>query len=386
MSAAHRRPLELRFSVQSIIPEPNRVVFVSAAPGVWGAEESLLALAAGLQANGVATHLVCFQGPLAARWAAEYSTDNITVASSPKRHSKLADTWRLLLQYRNIMREGDATLLFTYFLVIGAPFLRIVAGRRINIILDVHDNLPSRKGQVLLRLFTRATRGVIAVSSYTAGQFKETSKVKVIHRAISTSADPQIPPNTWPVSPHGYRIGIIGRISPEKNHHIVFEALARADGPCTAIVRGSLDSQDHYGSERILDKGRALLGERLIFEGQVPVSEAVAGLDMVVVANPREPMGRTVIEAQLGGAIAIVPNSGGSFELIDDRSTGLAYKALDPEDLSKVIDFLITNADVATSIQRAAFRTAHMKSNPITYAETYVHAINSLSNDSRVSL
>lgn len=367
--------------MQNSFPEPNRVVFISATLGVWGAEESLLALAAGLQNNGVRVHLVCFEGPLAERWFAAFPSETLTVVRSSGTHRKLTDTWKLLGSYRRISEARDAAVLFTYYLVIGAPLLKIGVRHPLALVLDMHDNLPGRRGQVLLRGFTRATRGVIAVSSFTANQFNDRSKVQVIHRAVNNIDAAHPIPDSWPLQAGVYRIGIIGRINWEKHHHIVFRAVSGLDETCTLIVRGSLDVGDPEASEGILEEGRALLGSRMIFEGQVPAIEAVAGLDMVIVANPREPMGRTVIEAQLTGAIAIVPSTGGSQELVNDLSTGLVYNSLDPDDLRRVIESIIENPELAQQVRSNAQIAARQHAKPEQYAAKYLGALGRFSNE-----
>lgn len=173
------------------------------------------------------------------------------------------------------------------------------------------------------------------------------------------------------------RVGIIGRITPEKRHHMVIEAMRRVHASAELVVRGAGDGFSGDLAHEVFEAGQRLLGDRWVPEGRVAQHKAMDDLDVLVIGNSREPMGRTVLEAQSRGVIAVVPDSGGSQELVEDQATGLVYAAEDADDLARAIDTVAADAPLAARMAQAA-RVRVPR--PAPYATGYLRRLRALND------
>ncbi|WP_226344578.1 glycosyltransferase family 4 protein [Agilicoccus flavus] len=394
-----------------------RVVFLSAARQVWGAEVSLLTLAQALSAGGVRTAVVCPPGELARRApGAGVSQVRPAGVSAEGELGRVREAWQLWSTYAKDAKAGDRLVVFSYYLLGLAPvFAPLLRRRGVRIGLDFHDTLTSRKARWAVGAGSLACDRVIACSAFTAGQLAHHPGVAHLHRpvverttptrsaapigagvdalptgapvavaslerdrrgteaepvggAVATHAPPRAPHSTprprpgdpgevatcserdrrpgggrAPAAearrePGRFRVGIIGRISPEKRHELLIDAVDRLGGDADLVVRGGDDGWAGDYPTRLLRAGHDRLGQRFRMEGRVAPERAMAELDVVVVGNPAEPMGRTVLEAADRGVVAVVPDSGGASELVEEGVSGFVYRHDDPADLARVLD------------------------------------------------
>lgn len=181
-------------------------------------------------------------------------------------------------------------------------------------------------------------------------------------------AAPEAGPRT-PEATRPFRVGIVGRISREKRHELVIAAMSLIDRNVQLVVRGSAFGEGHEYAAEVDEAGARLLGAGYVNEGRVPAAEALSELDAVVVANPAEPMGRTVLEAKLRGVVAVVPDMGGSCELVEDGRTGLVYRANDVDDLARTLQRLVDEPELVARIASDAVDTVPR---PAEYAAAYL--------------
>lgn len=356
----------------------GRIVFLSASSGVWGAEESLLTLAKALRKDGQEVALVCFAGPLADRWESDLGITAILSGSrDDPDSSKLATALDLWRTYIRVAASGDALVMFTYYLVALAPVARLLLfPRRVTLVLDMHDNLGGRKGRIALQVFSSSVQRIIAVSGFTANQFgPHKSRVSVLTRPVD-QAHPGAPEHIPSAGPNDVvRIGIVGRLTRGKGHELLLRAATRLAGDFALVVRGAGDGSTEDVESEVIASGQELLGDQFVFEGSVPRTLVMDGLDILVVANDKEPLGRTVIEAQLSGVVAVVPDAGGSSELVVDELTGCKYSSGDDESLARVLSSLIHDSGRRRAIAMRAKGRAAVTASPTTYARSYLSAI-----------
>ena len=159
------------------------------------------------------------------------------------------------------------------------------------------------------RICLRRARHVIAKSAYVADQLKEKFPHLVIHRI----------PNT--VDPRLFEIGeekeqnvlaFVGVISPRKGLDVLCDALeaVRLDIPdVTLWVFGDYpDSPSDY-EQQIKKRLRSILGERVIFHGNLPsleVARQMAKAAALVAPSREEMFGNQLIEALVVGTHGIV--------------------------------------------------------------------------------
>lgn len=347
----------------------RRIVFISAARQSWGAEQSMFTLAREAVGLGYAVELICFPGTIESDWEeAVGSRAHCIQSQAPLHESKLSENRLLWDAYLRSSQRHDRVVLFTYYLSVATVALRPwFALRGIKTVLDLHDNLPGTKGRALLRVASLGLNNVVACSQYTAEQLNgTTTSVTAIHGP----AEPLTPQVA--VEGTARRVLIAGRIITEKRHDLVAQAVSSLNDGTVMVVRGSGDGSVHDNSKQVRHDGAALLGERFIDEGKVSPERVLDHTDVLVVANGTEPMGRTVLEAQLSGIPVVVPNAGGSAELVEDGVTGLTFAAGDAQDLARALRVLADDPESAAAMIRQAKSSAEATVTPQHYARKYL--------------
>ncbi len=152
---------------------------------------------------------------------------------------------------------------------------------------------------------------------------------------------------TTPPARHGkFRIGVIGRISPEKGQaeflHTAKLLHGRVTG-CEFVVCGSPlfgDREAQHYLELTRDLAAGLPVEFLGW--QKDVYSILAGLDLLVVPSIREPGApRIILEAFAASVPVVAFPTGGIPELITDHKTGFLVEPLTPEALAGRIEELL---------------------------------------------
>jgi glycosyltransferase involved in cell wall biosynthesis len=161
------------------------------------------------------------------------------------------------------------------------------------------------------------------------------AKLRVLYYAVDVPARTSIP--DMPADP--FRLILVGRICPGKRQEDAIRALGWLSG------KGVNPRLSLVGSEN-LAYGRLLRGmaQELDVANQIeflpftadPFS-LVARCHVALVCSKSEAFGRVTIEAMKQGKPVIGANTGATVELIQDGSTGLLYRAGDPEDLGRKV-------------------------------------------------
>lgn len=353
----------------------RRIVFLSAARASWGAEQSMFTLAREAKAIGYDVELVCFPGTIDSDWQAAVGRPAYTVSVPAPEHesheSKARENMLLWAEYLRRSQPHDRVVLFTYYLSVASLALRaLLLFRGIRTVLDLHDNLPGEKGRILLRTACLGLDGVVACSEFTAAQL---SGKRIPTVGIHGPAEP-----LFPVAAErggARRVLVAGRIIAEKRHDIVVKAVSTLDDGTVLVLRGAGDGSVHDNSTSVRRHATELLQERFVDDGKVPAERVLDGIDVLVVANNTEPMGRTVLEAQLSGIPVVVPDEGGSAELVDDGVTGLVFASGDAADLARVLQRLADDPDLAAAIVTRAKVHAGATVTPVHYARKYLKVL-----------
>lgn len=353
----------------------STVLFLSVADDAWGAERSMTTLAKEMKDAGVHPELLCTSEKLAAFWSAEVGSRS-TIVHGRCGGLPLRVSQNLFLWHRAFKSNPDAIVVFSYILAFGCLFVwPFKKSRRTRLVLDLHDNLSGPRGVFLLRLFTRFFDVAVHVSRYTAGQL-DGLKIEqhVIYRPVK--AQP-----VRSVRRLGQcRVGVIGRIVEQKRIDLVIDACAQVGSPCTLTIRGSLPDGESDTSARsyargVLNHGATVLGDRFRYEGLVPGNKALSDLDVLVVGNEREPMGRTVAEAQISGILVVVPDKGGSTELVEGGRTGLTYAATDVNSLAETLSWALAHPDECSAIAMQGQEAGLLRHDPVAYTTKYLGAV-----------
>jgi glycosyltransferase involved in cell wall biosynthesis len=276
----------------------------------------------------------------------------------------------------------DVVIIFSHYLYPKVFFEKLKAiattglgSRRTTWAIDVHDNFKSFFGFINFKFIARFADRIVAVSRFTASQMHEScdSRILVCQRGLDPVQDKReegvARKNFGIAMDAAPRVGIVGRLDPEKNHSVVGDAALRAKSKPILVVRGEVSEANAQFGESVLATLREKLGERFVYEGKVPRSEALRNIDVLVVGNSAEPMGRTVLEAMQLGVLTIVPDQGGASELVDHKLNGLKYKANDSESLASMIDFACLNSELTNQMVSRAKLEIEIESLLISYGQ-----------------
>jgi len=151
----------------------------------------------------------------------------------------------------------------------------------------------------------------------------------------------------------------VGRLSPEKGHLVLLDALARlrdrqVDVRCTIVGGGPL-------FDDVVARMRALrLAERVELTGPLPperVAARYAGCDVVVLPSFSEGVPVVLMEAMAGGRAVVATRVGGVAELIEHGKTGLLVAPGDPEELAAAIRQIADDPQAAARMGRRGAKT-----------------------------
>jgi glycosyltransferase involved in cell wall biosynthesis len=276
---------------------------------------------------------------------------------------------RALRQIRGLIARHRIDLLY-----INGPRLVpsaiCAAGRSIPVVFHCHSFVPRPYGTVFIRLpLAGAKATAISSSEFTARSIWSRTPLRVIYNGVPDRSCPRTRADT------GFRIGVIGRIAPQKGQ-LLFVQAAR-------LIRDALpeSSFEICGAplfsdpESIrYDKQVRLLAQDLPveFTGWTDeVSAVLARLDLLVVPSTgTEATTRVILEAFSAGVPVVAFATGGIPEVISDGSTGFLVAEETPEALAKTISatlskerhFLSTVAALAHKEWERRFRVERFQS------------------------
>jgi glycosyltransferase involved in cell wall biosynthesis len=131
------------------------------------------------------------------------------------------------------------------------------------------------------------------------------------------------------------RIGIIGRVSPEKGQSDLLRAAALLTPEC-ARLRFVVCGAPLFGGDDYFREVIRLAGNQPVefLDWQSDVSAVMRDLDLLVIASKREGMPRVLLEAFSAGLPVVAFPVGGIPEVIDDEFDGFLVKGCSPEALA----------------------------------------------------
>jgi glycosyltransferase involved in cell wall biosynthesis len=192
-------------------------------------------------------------------------------------------------------------------------------------------------------------RRILCVSEFLAQEVRRTPLRRVPLSVVHNGTP--VPPAQRAVSSSGpVRLGIIGRISEQKRHATLLEALARL--PANAFHLSIVGGFSKPLEERIAALG---LAGQVSWTGFVNERAAIyRELDIVVAPAVDEGFGMTAIEAGAQGLPVVAARSGGFPEVIRDSETGLLVEPDDAAALAQALRRLITDAGLRERLGHAA--------------------------------
>jgi glycosyltransferase involved in cell wall biosynthesis len=252
---------------------------------------------------------------------------------------------RLALEISRLARKTQADLLYVNGprVLPAAAWVAQNSGR--PLIFHCHNHLEQWSAAMLAGRSLQFSRArVIACCRHAARPlwpYVDPGRLRVIYNGV---AEPEAAP---PSRSGGLRIGVIGRISPEKGQTVFLQAarllLARKHWACTFVICGAplfgALRAERY-SQRVREAARGL---QVDFTGwRDDVNSVLAGLDLLVVPSLREPGApRVILEAYAARVPVVAFASGGIPEILHDGETGFLVEPPTAEALAAKLENLL---------------------------------------------
>ncbi|MFZ8758372.1 glycosyltransferase family 4 protein [Microbacterium sp. HMH0099] len=295
-----------------------RLIFASSARDPWGAEQSLLRIIKGLIELGHEVHCVFPRGA-----AAEYVGQSTAHMVHYKPGNRLQSNFRVRQLVSNLPTP-DALIVFSLDLMPLAGLYR-----RAPVFFDIHDTPDKLITRMTMRTLAKFYRGAISISEFASAWGIGFRKVSVVPRPIDAVAAVPMRQAAGPL-----RVGIVGRISPEKDIEIAIRATQAAEAELH-VYGAQFGTSDAY--ETAMKSLAHQLGASVLWHGRRDQREVYSAIDALFVGNALEPSGRTVGEAMSYGVVPITPTTGGAPEYFTDLVEGLTYSPGDVQSAAAAI-------------------------------------------------
>ncbi len=348
------------------------ILFLDQFSDLGGAQRCLLDLAPAIRERGWAMHAAApGGGPLLGEMAAHgAAVDSIACGPYSLGRKTPADlvrfaaqTPRLAARIRELAERSRADLVY----VNGPRLLPAVArglGASRPVLFHCHSRLSQRYAAGLAgRALRRTPASVVACCRFAVEPllpYVSAERLRVVY-----NGSPAAPGRRRAAGEGGtWRIGVIGRIAPEKGQAEFLRAarLVAPNAPgCRFVVCGEAlfgDAAAQRYRRRLEELAAGLPVEFLGW--RTDVYDVLSGLDLLVVPSVREPATtRVILEAYACGVPVVAFRSGGIPEVVEDAASGFLVEPLTPEALAAKLGALLEQPDrlrVAAERGRALWR------------------------------
>jgi glycosyltransferase involved in cell wall biosynthesis len=161
--------------------------------------------------------------------------------------------------------------------------------------------------------------------------------------------EPTISRQTLGIRPEARVVGVVGRLQPWKNQHLVIRAVARLrlsgiDAHLLVVGGDAYGLSPKYPA-RLRTMVSALgLDDSVTFTGQVPDAHPYyAVMDVAVNASAGEPFGIVILEAMQAGVPVVAVDAAGPREILEGEAGGLLIRSPTEEEIADAIARLLVD-------------------------------------------
>ena len=343
------------------------VLFLDQFNDMGGAQRCLLDLVEGMDPSGLYAALPG-HGPLSEalerRGVQVYELPRLEYSHGRKSALDVVryaiDTQRLAPKIRSIIRAHAIDLVY----VNGPRLLPAAAMASKTIVFHAHSYLDKRYATALARWSLRRRNAKVIASSRFVAKPLPSNGLRVIYNGVA-----ELPFRApIPITGRPYRIGMLGRIAPEKGQ-VDFVGAARILTGRGIRAEYRIHGAPLFSDSSYLAQVRELsTGLPISFPGwSEDVSKVFAELDVLVVPSTWiDATPRVILEAFSAGVPVIAYRSGGIPELIEDGITGILTRGAGTparrvethfdarNSLAEAIQELLANPEQMSSIAHAA--------------------------------
>ncbi len=320
------------------------VLFLDQFSQMGGAQQGLLDTIDAARARGWRIWGALPAGPLIGQFESR-GASVVEIPCGPYRSGTKspADALRFVSDVRCQVRRLDRLLSrysFDLIYVNGPRLLPAVAlcsASRAPVLFHCHNHVEQTAARELAGWSIRRCKAAVAGCSHSVvDQFRHCAQNK--HFVIPNGIR-ELPfrDREFPSHPK-WRIGIIGRISPEKGQDDFMRAAALLNRDCPEL-EFVICGAPMFGDARYFDHVRRLArGLPVEFLGwREDITAVLSELDLLAVPSKLEGMGRVIIEAYSAGVPVVAYAVGGIPEVVTDRETGFLVTDQTPGGLAECI-------------------------------------------------
>jgi glycosyltransferase involved in cell wall biosynthesis len=153
----------------------------------------------------------------------------------------------------------------------------------------------------------------------------------------------------WGLQPNNYVL-FLGRFSPEKNCHLLIRAFEALGTTAKLVLAGGSSHSDSYAEEL-----RKHESDRIIFLDWVSgdaLDELLTNAAIFILPSDLEGLSLALLDAMGAGVCALTSDIPENRELVDE--VGFTFRPGDREDLSRMLNLLLTDEDIRRASGRKA--------------------------------
>ena len=327
-----------------------KILFLDQFSELGGAQQTLLDTVEAVRRKGWQAHVVLpGSGPLIERLQSlGASTSNLPSGPYHSGSKSVADSIRFALDLQQQVRAIQAVRANYDFDLIYAngprllPAAALVSRGVAPLVFHAHSHVYGIAAQMLRAGIRSAKPFVIACSNSVLDPLRRCAETRSLHVIPNGVRDAGYRERAFGRD-GDWRIGIIGRITPDKGQ-LEFAgaaAILARDFPLARFVICGADLDSGYTAyvDAVRERTRGLPVEYLGW--QQDVGPVLRDLDLLVVPSKREGMGRIIVEAFSAGVPVVAFPAGGIPEVIVDGETGFLTQAFSMDALaSRIRDVL----------------------------------------------
>jgi glycosyltransferase involved in cell wall biosynthesis len=261
------------------------------------------------------------------------------------------DVWRQKRILTEIINRGNFDLIY----VNGPrllPAAALAVDHRLPLLFHAHNRLDQGYSAALAGWSIRHSDAkVIACSNYVAQPLARYVRNGSLHVVPNGTPDAGLRERAFGQG-RSWRIGLIGRISPEKGQAEFVQAIGMLSPEFPAakfVICGAPIIPAGQYLQFVSELARGLPVEFLGWRDDI--ASVLMELDLLVVPSKNEGMGRVILEAFSAGVPVVAFNTGGIPEVIADGSTGfLASEATAGSLAERIRTVILSDADVLRRI------------------------------------
>lgn len=347
---------------ERLLHPPVTVCYVIDDLGDGGAQRQLVTLASRLPRDRFAPHVISLSTKkLRLVQAFGEAGIPITMISQPGRWGWSA-LWRLYRLFRRLRPQVVHTWLFTADLygrlaarLAGVPKV-VTSVRSPDLDKPRHhvwaDRWLSRMTDVIT-INVEAERDVLCARERIAP-----ARLRTIHNGVDTdelhpALRDGLARRQWQTPPEAFVIGLIGRLSIEKNPLLFLHAAARIAARVPHVYFWVLGEGPLQQAVEEASRSLELAGRVRLLGYQSDIQHALAAIDLIVVPSQYEGCANVILEAMALGKPVVATHVGGNPELVIEGFTGLLVPPNDVDALADAIERLATDRAAAVRLGQA---------------------------------